>query len=460
MVYRPVSGNDRDYLRDDRRKGSKEKEFYDLVSALQHGKNMGCENTGGRVDVRHCHALHHSFHDHNRQCNGKYAAHFVYLSAFRKDAAGGRRDHLADHPLGDSVLSAAVPENGIVCDAAFACGKLYRRIRSDIVKVMVLGRSGGHYVPADVSGIGNSSKRPACDGGTAHLFRRAYGNTKSARWNFVSACVVCPFLAGKQKMVQKEGGASMRAWIRAARAELVKMRHTFLYGLHIAVPVVSSLIFLLYYRAAGWGDREEIAGYIEIIGIALPFAVSLVCAGNVGLEEGNHFQTFLGSFSRKWRAFAVKWTVLWGLGIMTVAAAVFLFAAGFQWGLGKEGVFVGTYAGAAAVLCLGSMPLYLEHLFLNLVFTKSVSLSVGVAQAILSALFLTGLGDGRWQFFPCTWSARGSALFLYCMTEKGQETVRRMELGTSLAICLLLMVLLYAIIRIWFHFYEGRKCND
>lgn len=252
----------------------------------------------------------------------------------------------------------------------------------------------------------------------------------------------------------------MRTWIRAARAELVKMKRTYLYGLHIAVPVAGSLIFLLYYHAAGWGDMEEIAGYIEIIGIALPFAVSLVCAGNVGLEEGNHFQTFLGSSARKWRAFAVKWMVLWGLGFMTVAAAVFLFTAGFQRGLGKEGVSIGTYAGAAVVLWLGSVPLYLEHLFLNFVFTKSVSLSVGVAQFLLSALFLTGLGDGRWQFFPCTWSARGSVLLLYCMAEEGREALWRMELRTSFVICLLLMLLLYAIIRVWFHFYEGRKCND
>ena len=66
------------------------------------------------------------------------------------------------------------------------------------------------------------------------------------------------------------------------------------------------------------------------------------------------------------------------------------------------------YALLAALLCLGSIPVYLEHLFLNLQFGKAVSIGVGAAQFLLASLFLTGLGDGKWYFFPCTWSARGS----------------------------------------------------
>jgi len=71
----------------------------------------------------------------------------------------------------------------------------------------------------------------------------------------------------------------MRELFRCMRAELVKMRHTFLYPLHITVPVIGSAIFLLYYRVAGWNETAQISGYAEVIGIALPFVVSIVCAG-------------------------------------------------------------------------------------------------------------------------------------------------------------------------------------
>lgn len=57
------------------------------------------------------------------------------------------------------------------------------------------------------------------------------------------------------------------------------------------------------------------------------------------------------------------------------------------------------YVRLTGTLIFGSVPLYLEHLFLNLIFPKTVSQCVGVAQSVVSALFLTGLGEGRWQFF-------------------------------------------------------------
>ena len=77
----------------------------------------------------------------------------------------------------------------------------------------------------------------------------------------------------------------MRELFGCIRAELVKMRHTFLYPLHLALPVLGNALFLLYYRVSGWSREAQISGYAQVIGIALPFAVSIVCAGNVELEE-------------------------------------------------------------------------------------------------------------------------------------------------------------------------------
>lgn len=252
----------------------------------------------------------------------------------------------------------------------------------------------------------------------------------------------------------------MRELFRYMRAELVKMRHTFLYPLHITVPVIGSVIFLLYYRVAGRNETAQISGYAEVIGIALPVVVSIVCAGNVGLEEKNHFHTFLGGPVYRWNSFLAKYLALLGTGILAVLAAILFFAAGYHWILGKEGISVGAYGKLAAILCLGSVPLYLEHLFLNLMFTRTVSLCVGVIQFLLSALFLTGLGDGRWPFFPCTWSARGASLFLAYAAGNGAGAAFLTEIKSASAVCLLLTLMIYAIIRIWFQFYEGRQCND
>ena len=223
---------------------------------------------------------------------------------------------------------------------------------------------------------------------------------------------------------------------------------------------MGSVIFLLYYRVVGWSEAAQISGYAEIIGISLPFVVSIVCAGNVGLEEKNQFQTLLGGSVYRWNSFLAKYLVLLGIGIMAVLAAIFLFAAGYRQILGKESICFSTYGKMAVILSLGSIPLYLEHLFLNLMFAKSISLCAGVAEFLLSALFLTGLGEGRWPFFPCTWSARGTAIFLAYAAENDVAGLIMAEMKNALVVCLLLMLMICAIIRIWFHFYEGRQCDD
>ncbi|MBQ7919606.1 MAG: hypothetical protein IJ324_06670 [Lachnospiraceae bacterium] len=88
----------------------------------------------------------------------------------------------------------------------------------------------------------------------------------------------------------------MKRLISEIQAECLKMRHTFLYPFHAAIPLLGSMLFLFYYRFSSWSEEAQISGYIEIIGVALPFVISIVCAGNVSLEEQNHFQVLLGGY--------------------------------------------------------------------------------------------------------------------------------------------------------------------
>lgn len=233
----------------------------------------------------------------------------------------------------------------------------------------------------------------------------------------------------------------------SVRAELLKMKHTFLIPFHVAVPVVIAGFMLFYYHGTIGNPMGQTMAYFELIGVGLPFVVSIVCAGNIGLEEQNHFQVFLGNYKVKGKGFVVKGVVLFGMGVLAIFGAAVLFAAGYHFLLGKEGIGM-QYVRLTGTLIFGSVPLYLEHLFLNLIFPKTVSQCVGVVQSVVSALFLTGLGEGRWQFFPATWSARG---IRYC-----NDPVN----GKRVLFCLLLLFLMCVIIGVWFHKYEGRQCND
>ena len=250
----------------------------------------------------------------------------------------------------------------------------------------------------------------------------------------------------------------MKGVIREIHAECLKMRHTFLYPFHVALPILCSMVFLLYYRFSGWSEEAQISGYMEIIGVALPFVISIVCAGNIALEEQNHFQILLGSHGSKWKGFWIKWSVLAGMGLLAIAGAVGLFGVGYRFALGRDGISGEMYMGLICVLFGGSALLYMEHLFLNLVFPRTVSQCIGVVEFLLSALFLTGLGEGRWQFFPSTWSARGVLLLLNGASQEGDAL--RGEMTKIAFFCPLLLLTMCVIIGIWFQFYEGRKCND
>lgn len=256
----------------------------------------------------------------------------------------------------------------------------------------------------------------------------------------------------------------MRGFLGEIRAELWKMRHTVLYPLHLGIPLLGVAVFLAYGWFAGRSGPGLLSGYVEAIGVALPFVISVVCSGNIRLEEENHFQIFLGMNKHRWKNFLTKFCVLTGMGFLSIAAAVLLFGAGL-------GSFVERnpavqipwmlYLQLTAVLFLGAVPLYLEHLFLNLKFSGMVSQCVGVAQFLLSALFLTGLGEGRWQFFPCSWSVRGGAMLLQnWIYQEERGGIGGRERMQTAGICLLLLFFICVIIGTWFHYYEGRHCND
>ena len=77
-----------------------------------------------------------------------------------------------------------------------------------------------------------------------------------------------------------------------------------------------------------------------------------------------------------------------------------LYGVGNRTILGDMEIPFSIFLKAGVFLWLGSLPLYLEHLFLNLCFSKTVSIAVSIGQLLISALFLTGLGQGNGSISP------------------------------------------------------------
>lgn len=244
--------------------------------------------------------------------------------------------------------------------------------------------------------------------------------------------------------------------MKQLKAEFFKIRHTFLIPIHILVPVISGIVFLVWTRISA---RLQFLVYTEAIGIAFPVLASVICAGDVETELPGHFQGFLMKPGKREGAFLAKWMCLQIMAFLAVMGAMLFYAAGNALVLGNNEISAGVFFKTGMIVWAGSLPLYLEHLFLNLRFSRAVSLAVSIGQFLISALFLTGIGEGKWQYVPCSWSSRGAVLYLTEQFNRRVEGRFSVEKG-NIFTCILLGTVLCAIILVWFHFYEGRQDNE
>lgn len=231
------------------------------------------------------------------------------------------------------------------------------------------------------------------------------------------------------------------------------MRRSGLYPIHVLSPVIAGSAAFVYFVFSGWDAYDRGSLYIQLLGIVYPLVISIVCAKNAELEEQGHFQTMLGMGAGRCKVLAAKWLTMEGCILASLLLAVGLLSAGefFFWHQ-QEAAFKDLQMGAVlwgygAVLCL-------EHLCLNLRFSRALSMGISVVQLLISALFLTGIGDGRWQWFPGTWTAAGSARYLQLLWENADGGAGAFV--TQMGVCLLSGGAICAIIFVWFRHFEAR----
>lgn len=242
------------------------------------------------------------------------------------------------------------------------------------------------------------------------------------------------------------------------RGELWKLRRSLLPWLHVMIPLLGIAVFLAYYSFASWSDEGKVLGYIETLTIVLPLVVSVICSISAELEENGHYQTFLGVSVYKRNPLLAKWIVLSGMGLSSILTAVLGFALGYWMMKGSTVLLIREYLILVLVMWLCSVNLYLIHLFLNFAFSKNISLCAGTAELVIAALFLTGLGEGRWQFVPCSWSSRWTEyLIQYWIGNKAvpaEAMIKNLGIGAGVT------AILWFAFFLWFYFYEGRQCRD
>ena len=112
------------------------------------------------------------------------------------------------------------------------------------------------------------------------------------------------------------------------------------------------------------------------------------------------------------------------------------------------------------ILILAGIPIYLISIFVGFSLGKSVAMGLGIVGSLLSALFVTGLGDFIWKFLPWGWGVRFmDYCVLQCVNERQfYSTFHEFQLG--FIFMLIFTVVLFIISLMWFQRWEGGKENE
>lgn len=244
----------------------------------------------------------------------------------------------------------------------------------------------------------------------------------------------------------------MKTLFCCMRADFMKIKNTAVLAAHLIIPVVMAVVFLLYYRVSAWDSFSKVQAFFQLMGMGYPFLIGVFCAilAEQELSAGN-YQAMLAVADRR-ITFSSKLLLLLLSGAFSVVLASVIFGTGYYWGMKQQVVSYAYYWVAAGIMLGGNVFLYILHLFLALRWNKGVTIGLGIAESLLSAVLVTGLGDGIWIFVPAVWANRaaGYVMFGYSAVE-GPD----FDFGQAAVICGMITLAALIAYEIWACRWDG-----
>lgn len=248
---------------------------------------------------------------------------------------------------------------------------------------------------------------------------------------------------------------------RGLTAEFLKMQRSWLLWLHLLMPFLGITLFLSYYSASGWSEWGKIAGYMEVVSVICPTMAGVICGlASEQEKQAGHMQNLLGLTKSRWRNMSTKIVVLLLCNLFAILLTVVEFGVGFRLGISSVGIPLPAYALLAVLIWVPQIFAYLFHLFLGLRFSKGVTIGVGIVESLVSALLMTGLGEGLWHWIPCGWAGRFTGYFMIVARGTSEGDVLYGEIRWGI-ICMAVYTVVAAVLFFyWLNRYEGAQVED
>ncbi len=226
---------------------------------------------------------------------------------------------------------------------------------------------------------------------------------------------------------------------------------------HFVIPVCVAIMFLAYYLNAPWNAQIKTEAYYQILGMGFPILIGLFSVMLAEQEaSAASFQTMLSAAERL-PMFYSKLILLVLSGAFSVFLASLLFGLGNMYVIKQSITDMSFYLSAPFVLIVGNVFTYIFHWFLSLRFNKGVSIMVGIAESIVAALMLTGLGENIWCYVPCAWASR---IISYMVLESVGTQAFDAKCLVAVLLCGVFTICAAFLFGIWACHWEGQQTND
>lgn len=246
--------------------------------------------------------------------------------------------------------------------------------------------------------------------------------------------------------------------LRMVKADFIKMKNSPFYWIHVCMPIIGIVMFLWYYSFSRLNVLSKIEAYAQAVSIVFPILIGIVCSMVVEQEAmTGGFKEMLGTAYGKQRSLFSKIVLLLVLGFISTSITVGGFFIGFQYILQQNVLHITSYGNIILIIFGSQIFLYLFHIWLSFLWGSGASIGVGIFESLFSALIITGLGDGIWQWIPCGWSIRFCDYFFIKWYNLDMITKQASEANLGIRNSILVTILFGLFLAIWFNSYEGRK---
>ena len=248
----------------------------------------------------------------------------------------------------------------------------------------------------------------------------------------------------------------MDEYRRYLKSDIYKLQHSWFFWIHLLFPVLGAALMLLYSHLSSSSELNKLAAFTQIIAIAFPFVVSIVCQIVAEQEvQAGCFQNILTLPSRS-KAIFSKFAILLLAGLFSAVLSTVLFGVTFSYMTGTK-LPVGFFVLIPIVLWVSNVMMYGLHLILAFRFGRNLGISIGVIGSLLSALLQTGLGTGLWYIIPYGLGVRfaeGTLTYLFNLPPAGN-----IENRIGIIFCTVVTCGIIVLIAFWFSRYSGTSSD-